>query len=472
MAGRIDSLGGVRYDDAMKGGRRTRGIAVVLLVVLAICTGLAGASDERNSFVLVKMDGPIMPPTKDVLARALDTAARERSGFVLIEMNTPGGHAEAMREIGQLILNSRTPVVVYVTPSGARAASAGAVVALTAHVLAMAPSTNIGAAHPVLGTGEDIPGAMKDKVLNDMAAFIRTVAERRGKSVRWAEDIVRKSISSTEREALELGVCDLIARDRAELLEKLDGRKVALDDGSSKVLRTAKAKPIPVEPTWVERLLLILFNPNVALILGAVAFYGIVAEIQSPGAIFPGVVGSIALILSLYSLSVLSVSAAGAALLILAAVLLVTDIYVASHGVLTVGGVIAFIFGALMLFRDSAAGAQVSLAVVLGVALATAGFFFFIVGSIVKSRRMPPGTGPEMLLGQKGEARSDLSPRGMVFVDGALWSAVNVGDAPVHTGDCVVVVGREGLVLQVRRASEPEAEPVYRAQRGTSEQGG
>lgn len=450
---------------------RARFLVGIAALCLMLATLGSHAQTRGGTYVVMSMEGPIMPPTRDCFERALSRAVRQRSVLLLVEMNTPGGHGEAMRQIAQLILNAQVPVVVYVTPSGARAASAGAVIGLTAHVLAMAPSTNIGAAHPVLATGQDIPGAMKDKVINDMSAFIRTVAERRGKSVAWAEDIIRKSVSSTEKEALKLGIVDLVATDRGDLLRKLEGRRVTLGDGSKVVLRTANVRPVREDPTWVERLLLLLFDGNVALILGAVAFYGIIAEIQNPGSIFPGVVGSIALVLSLYSMSVLSVNAAGVALLILAAILFVVDVYAPTHGVLTAGGITAFVFGALMLFRDSTTGARVSLAVVIALALVTAGFFVFVVGSVIRSRRMPPGTGPESLIGARGEARTDLNPRGMVFVDGALWNAVNTDDAPVRTGDAIVVTGREGLVLRVRRVKEAQAEPVYRARQSSTREG-
>lgn len=416
------------------------------------------------SYVVMRMDGPIMPPTRDYFARAMDRAVEDRAEALIVEMDTPGGHAEAMREIGQMILNARVPVVVYVTPSGARAASAGAIIGLTAHVLAMAPSTNIGAAHPVLGTGQDIPGAMKDKVVNDMSAFVRGVAKRRGKSVEWAEKIVRKSVANTETEALALGIADLIADNRQDLLRKLNGRKVVLNGGRRVRLNTVGAVPIPIEPTFTERLLLLLFDGNVALILGAIAFYGLVAEVQSPGAVVPGVVGSIALILSLYSLSVLSVNWAGVTLLLLAAVLFVIDIYAASHGVLTAGGIVAFVMGAMMLFRGSPTGAQVSIVVVVSLALVSGGFFAIIVGSLVRSRRMPPGTGPETLIESSGAARTDLRPTGKVFVDGSLWSAVNVEDEPILAGEPVIVVQRTGLTLRVRRAQPSAVGPVYGSQ--------
>ncbi|MBM3496511.1 MAG: nodulation protein NfeD, partial [Armatimonadetes bacterium] len=381
-------------------------------------------------------------------------------------------HAGAMREIAQMILSARTPVVVYVTPSGARAASAGAVIGLAAHVLAMAPSTNIGAAHPVMGTGGDIPGDMRDKVVNDMSAFVRTVAARRGKSVEWAEGIVQRSIASTEEEARKEGVADLIAADRKDLLRKLDGRAVKLGDTAARPLRTIGLRADTVEPTWAETLLLLLFDGNVTLILGAVAFYGIIVEVQNPGAILPGVAGSIALVLSLYSMSVLSVNAAGVALLLLAGVLFVVDVYAPTHGILTAGGVTAFIIGSLMLFRDSTTGAQVSLTVVLSLALVSAAFCGFVVGSVVKSRRMPPGAGPEALLGARGKARTALNPEGKVFVDGAIWRAVNVGLDPIAAGDPVIVKARDGLILKVARAEATETGPVYRAARPTGEERG
>jgi membrane-bound serine protease (ClpP class) len=450
-----------------------RRLALIALALAAVGLGLAqprGASDRI--FVLVRMDGPIMPPTKDCFARALKRAEEDRAELLLIEMNTPGGHGEAMREIAQLILNARTPVIVYVTPSGARAASAGAVIGLTANILAMAPSTNIGAAHPVMGTGGDIPGDMRDKVVNDMSAFLRTVAARRGKSADWAESIVRRSVASTETEALKAGVADLIAEDRNDLFRKLEGRKVKLGDGTERPLRTSGLRAQPVEYTWVERLLMVLFDGNVALILGAIAFYGIIAEVQNPGAIFPGVIGSIALVLSLYSMSVLSVNAAGVALLLLAGVLFIVDMYAPTHGILTAGGITAFVFGALMLFRDSSTGARVSLVVVLSLALVTAAFFIFVVSSVIKSRRMPPGTGPEALLGAQGKARTALSPEGKVFVDGAIWRAVNVGLDPIAEGDPVVVKARDGLMLKVVRAEATDPGPVYRASRAAGEERG
>jgi len=437
-------------------------LALTLLTAFGCLAALAAPPASTPVVVVARLDTPVLPPTEGHLSRALREAERDGASCLLIEMDTPGGSLEVTRRLVQMFLSSPVPVVVYVSPKGAQAASAGAIIGLSAHVLAMAPGTNIGAAHPVSGGGEDIPGDMKDKVVNDTAAFARSIAEKRGRSVRWAEDIIRKSVSATETEAVRLDVADLVASNRAELLAKLDGRAVTTDAGR-KVLRTAGARTEENEPTWLEKLLLLISNPNVALILGAVAMYGIITEVSNPGAIFPGVAGAIALLLALYSLSVLSVSATGAALLLLALVLFVVDVYAPTHGVLTAGGVIAFIFGAMMLFNDPVAGSQLSLTVVITIGLLTGLFFLTIVSAAWRSQRRRAGSGPETLEGREGDARTPVNPTGMVFVDGSLWSAENVGEEPIAQGDTIVVVSREGLKLRVRRAAPAAAEPIYAA---------
>lgn len=454
------TIGSEGKSEMLRRGGRWRPAAAAA-IALFVCAGAAVAKRDRAAPVVVAdMRMAITPPARDYFARAMARAEAEGAACLLIEMDTPGGDTESMRKIASAILGSPIPVVVWVSPAGARAASAGAVIALAANVLAMAPGTNIGAAHPVTGGGGDIPGDMRGKVVNDMAAFARAVAARRERSAQWAEAIVRKSVASTDEEALRLGVADLVAGSRRELLRALDGRTVRTARGEV-VLHTASApvEEMPLSP--IESLLLVLFTPNAALILGAVAFYGIVAEVQNPGAIVPGVAGSIALVLSLYSLSVLSVNATGVALLLLAGVLFVVDVYAPTHGVLTVGGVAAFVFGAMMLFRDTGTGMQVSLGVVLGLALTTAAFSVFVVGSAWRSRLSPPGSGPETLIGATAEARTDVATSGKVFAAGAFWSAVNVGADPIVAGDAVLVEGRTGLTLRVRRAAPAAAGPVY-----------
>jgi len=410
--------------------------------------------------IIATIDGPILSPTRDYLARALQRAEREGATCLLVEMNTPGGVGTAMREIAMFFLNAKVPVVVYVAPSGAQAASAGAIIGLAAHILAMAPGTNIGAAHPVMGTGGDIPGDMRAKVVNDLAAFARTIAERRGKSVQWAEGIIRKSISSTETEALRAKIADYVASNRADLFRQMNGRKVETSAGTKR-LDTLNARTQEEHHSWVEAFLLFICNPNVALLLGTIGFFGIMAEIQNPGAIFPGVVGGICLILSLYALSVLSANVAGLALLLLALILFVVDVYATSHGVLTVGGVVAFIVGALMLFHDSEVGVRISLSVIITMALITAGFSTFILSTLWRGRHRPPGSGPETLIGKEATARTPINPNGKVFADGTFWNAVNVGVEPINSGDTVVIEGRDGLTLKVRRGRLPNAAPIY-----------
>lgn len=440
---------------------RVRHIALLLgFIPLLFFLARVPSHSSGRLVIVATVDGPILSPTKDYLSRALQRAEREGATCLLVEMNTPGGVASAMREITMLFLNAKVPVVVYVAPSGAQAASAGAIIGLAAHILAMAPSTNIGAAHPVAGTGGNIPGDMRDKVVNDMAALARSIAERRGKSKRWAEDIIRKSISSTETEALKAKIADYVASDRADLFRQMNGRKVETTAGPKR-LDTLNARTEEERHSWVEAFLLFICNPNVALILGAIAFYGILAEIQNPGAIFPGVVGGICLILSLYAFSVLSVNVAGLALLLLALVLFVIDVYATSHGVLTVGGIIAFIVGSLMLFHDSEVGVRVSLSVVITLALITAAFSTFILSMLWRGRHRPPGSGPETLIGMTATARTPVNPNGKVFVDGTFWNAVNVGAEPIKSGDTVVIEGRDGLTLKVRRGGLPNATPAY-----------
>lgn len=429
------------------------------LICLSVAPTCAQKSAGAPLVVVARVDGPIVAPTRDYVGRALSRAEDLRASCFLLELNTPGGDLQSTRRLIERFLNSRTPVVVYVSPRGARAASAGAMIGLAAHILAMAPGTNIGAAHPVGEGGQDIAGDMKNKVVNDAAALMRSIAGMRGKSARWAEDVVRTSISNSETEARALGIADIIAADRADLLRQLDGRTVATAGGPV-TLKTLHA-PVEFEDlTWVERLFMILFDPNVALILGLIAAYGIITEVTNPGAIFPGVVGGISLLLTLYSFSVLSASGAGIALLLLALLLLVIDLYAPTHGVLTAGGLAAFVTGALLLFSNSPLGVGVSLTVVVTLALATAVFFGFVLAAVVRTHRRGPASGPEQIVGARGEARTDLNPTGMVFVDGTHWSAVNVGPTPIRRGDAVVVDARDGLKLKVRRADPLPGEPA------------
>jgi membrane-bound serine protease (ClpP class) len=432
----------------------------VFALLFLLLTGTSALAQPKGGVVLAKVDGAIMPPTHSYLQRALQRAEREHAELLLIEMNTPGGALGATRDIAGLFIRSSVPVVVYVTPSGARAGSAGAIVSLAAHVVAMAPGTNIGAAHPVNSNGANIERDMRDKVTNDAAALARSLAESRGRSVKWAGDIIRLSVSSTEREALQLKVADLIASDRADLLRQLEGRTVSTSAGN-KTLRTAGAVVAEEGQTWTEGLLGFLYNPNIAMILFVLAIYGLVAELNTPGATLPGVVGAICLILALFAASVLSISVTGAILLILSVTLFVMDLYTPTHGVLTVGGLIAFVVGSLLLFDPGAIGVGISVPVVITLAIMTALFFGLLMGAAIRSTNLPPGAGPETIVGMTGDARSDHDPSGSVFVDGALWDSLNVGADPIRRGDRVVVQALNGLTLEVKRAAPQQGEPIW-----------
>jgi len=394
----------------------------------------------------------IDPPTAAYVARGIEEGEKDKAQAVIIRLNTPGGLDTSMRQIIQAMLASGVPVVVYVSPEGARAASAGAIIALASNVAAMAPSTNIGAAHPVSMGGGQMSKEMSEKVENDAAAFARGLAKTRGRNQQWAEQVVRKSISNTADEALKLHVIDIIATDTTDLLHKLDGREVKLR-GRTVTLHTANAAAEELPASVVERFLHVLSDPNLAYIFLIIGIYGIIFELQSPGAIFPGVVGAICLIMGFYSMSVLSVNLAGLALLIVGVAMLVVDIWAPSHGALTVGGAIAFAVGSLMLYGNRSSPAlRVSWQIVVMMTVLTAAFFLFVVGLGARAHWTRISTGAEGLMGARGAARTALNPTGQVFVAGALWRARAMDDEAIEVSAEVEVVGIDGLTLRVRRA--------------------
>jgi membrane-bound serine protease (ClpP class) len=344
------------------------------------------------------------------------------------------------------MLASGVPILVYVTPSGARAASAGVLITMAAHVAAMAPGTNIGAATPVSMQG-GMDSTLARKVTNDAAAFARTIAVQRGRNVDWAEKAVRKAVSATEREALELHVIDMVVPDLDELLARADGDSVTLSTGRA-MLHTRNAIIERVQPGFRQRLLAVIADPNVAYILLMLGFYGMLFELQNPGAILPGVIGAICLILAFLALSTLPVNYAGVALLLLALVFFVAEIKVTSHGILTAGGVIALLLGSLILFKAPGEWGRVSVPVAVAGTLSTALFFMFIVGKGLQAQRRGVASGREALIGASAEVVHALAPQGQVRVHGELWSATS--DVHVDAGDTVEIVAVEGLTLKVR----------------------
>ncbi|HTY78984.1 MAG TPA: nodulation protein NfeD [Candidatus Bathyarchaeia archaeon] len=428
------------------------GRTVVAAMALALALAGAAPAEAAPPVAMVDIDGAITPVTARLLTAAIDRARADQSQALIVRLNTPGGLERSMRSMAQTILNSEIPVIVYVAPTGARAASAGVFITLAAHVAAMAPATNIGAAHPVTIGGGDTGKEMGKKVENDAAAFARTLATERGHNVDWAERAVRSSVSITEREALKLKVIDLVAESVPDLLAKVDGRTVKTVRGTI-TLETRGAPVKHIENSFRDRLLALITDPNVAYILMMVGMLGIFFELQNPGAILPGVIGGIALILAFFAFQSLPINWAGVLLILFGGGLLIAEIKVASHGVLTAGGVIAMVLGSFMLYEAPELGFRVSWTVILPTVGATAGLVVWAVSAGVRAMRRRPMTGSESMVGRLAVARSVLGPEGQVQVDGEIWSAVSEGGA-IPVGEKVRVTAVEGLTLKVSRAAD------------------
>jgi membrane-bound serine protease (ClpP class) len=396
---------------------------------------------------LVSVDGPINPATADYLLKNLKVSAARGDRLLLIEMDTPGGLDSSMREIVKGIFASPVPVAVYVAPSGARAASAGAVIALSADICAMAPGTNIGAAHPV-AIGEQPDKVMAAKILNDAEAYVEGIARKRGRNVDVAKQMVRESISIPAEKALAENVIDLMAVDHLDLIGKLDGRRINRD-GVETTLNLKGVEVVPHEMGARERILNVIGNPNVAYMLLMLGLIGIFFELSNPGVILPGVVGGISLILALFAFQTLPVNYAGMLLIILALVLFIAEIKIVSHGMLTVGGVIAMVFGSLMLFDSPEPYLRLSWSVILPTVLLTTLFFVIVVTKVIKAHKRKPVTGDEGLVGEKGMADTDIMPEGKVFVRGEYWDAES--SDRILKGEKVVVTAVEGMRVKVRK---------------------
>ena len=404
---------------------------------------------SRQVFV-IRMEGAIDPPTASYVERAIERTSETHAQALVITINTPGGLMKSMRDITQAMLGSSVPVITYVSPTGAQAGSAGVFITMAGHLAAMAPGTNIGAAHPVSGTGEAVESEMKKKITNDAVATIRAIADERHRNADWAEKAVRESVSITNRQAVKLRVVDMTARDLDELLRLADGRTVTVAGNKRVTLRTAGAEQVALPPNWREGLLHTLSDPNIAYILMLLGVYGLIFELSNPGAIFPGVVGGICLILGLYSLAVLPISHAGLALLLLGITLLIVDIFAASHGVLTVGGIVAFAAGSLMLTGARGPGLAIAWPLILGATAVTALFFMTVVGLGVRAQYRKVTTGAQGMIGEVGVARTALAPEGTVLVEGELWKA-RVTEGSIELGQKVRVVAMDGFELTVEK---------------------
>ncbi|NLN77156.1 MAG: nodulation protein NfeD [Armatimonadetes bacterium] len=426
-------------------------LALAMAMVLLLAVGCQAAS-IAPAWVL-HIDGQIDPTMAGYISQGIKEAQDAAAQAVLVTMNTHGGLMSSMEDIIKAFYSSTIPIIVYVTPENARAASAGGYITMAADIAAMAPSSRIGSLSPISvgasGEEQKISNTMQRKILNDAVSEARGIANKRGRNADWAEKGVREAANVTAEEAVKLNVVDLLATSTRDLLTKIDGKEIKVSTGETVVLRTAKA-PLTDRPMkgW-QSFLHYLSNPMVAMLLLLMATYGIIFELSNPGAILPGVVGGISAILLLYSFSVIPINAAGFAFIALAIVLFIADVYAPSHGVLSVGGVISLFFGLMMLF-GSPQGPMISLWILALVALLTGGFFVFVVALGLRALKKPYIAGREGVVGHIGDARTDLDPTGRIFVDGALWTATSVSGT-INKGETVLVVSMDGLKLTVEK---------------------
>ncbi len=423
------------------------------LIILLTLAAFAFARADVVHRIIV--DGVINPVATEYIIESIEEAGAQNAELLIIEMDTPGGMMNSMHEIMKAIQNASVPVAVYVAPSGSRAGSAGVFITYAAHIAAMAPGTNIGSAHPVFGGG--MPGSqpdsvtsetMMEKVVNDAVAKIKTIAERRGRNVEWAEKAIRESANITEREALELNVIEFVVPSVDSLLSAIDGLEIELDDGASKILNTKDARVITFEMTWRQRLLDTIADPNVMFILLMVGIYGILYEIISPGTILPGVVGGISIILWLFAMQTLPVNYAGVLLIIFAVILFLLEIKIPSFGLLTIGGVASLVFGGIMLIDSPLPFLQVSWEVILTVVVLSVLFFVFAVGLTIRIYRKKPTTGSQGMIGETGIVYKALHPEGTVKIHGEYWKAYS--DKKIKKNTKVKVVDYDGVNLIIK----------------------
>ncbi len=411
---------------------------------------LLGPVLASAAVIKIKVDAPIHPVTSEYVVKSLEQADRDGADLLILTLDTPGGLDTSMREIIEAIVNAKTPVAAFVGPSGSRAASAGFFIALACDVFVMAPGTSTGSAHPVglSLTGQAMDKTMEEKVTNDAAAYVRTIAEKRGRSVRMAEDAVRKSLSYTEREALDGGLIDLVAASEEEIASRLDGRTIKRFNGSDARLALA-GKPVLDRPmTFRQKFLLTIANPNLAYILLMIGLLGLYFEFSHPGAILPGVLGGISLLLAVFAFQILPINYVGLGLIILAVILFILEVKVQSFGMLAVGGIAAMIIGSMMLIKSPIAELRPSLRFVLPVVLAVSLIVLFLLTVVFRAHARRAMTGREGMVGEIGTARTDLSPAGRVFVHGELWQAE--ADGTVRAGEKVKVVEvLDGLKIRV-----------------------
>lgn len=422
-------------------------IRIFLALLIAGVAWVPATPHAAEVHVMV-WDDAVTPVTRSAIQEALEVAQAAEAAALVVTLDTPGGLLDATRDIVTDLLDSEVPVIVWVAPSGARAASAGTFITMAAHVAAMAPGTNIGAASPVNMGGASVDSTMAHKLFHDTAAFARTIAEQRGRNAVWAEEAVREAVSATEKEAVELNIVDFVADSVEDLLQKANGREVELPSGPV-TLDLEDVSIVHQELSLRFRLLSLLANPNIAYILMMLGIYGLFFELQSPGAIFPGVVGALCLILALYSMQTVPMNVAGILLVVLGGILFILEVKIQSFGLLTIGGIVASVLGAFMVFDSPVPALRASLAVVVPVTLATVLLFVVAIGLSIRTLRTRPTTGREGMIGLSGVVQTDDGTNCRIEVHGELWKVAS--PEPLAKGDSVEVVSVEGLLLQVKK---------------------
>ncbi len=430
--------------------RKTAQAAVALIMLFFLLFFHVPALESAQKapvFDFISVNAAITPPVAEFIIRSIADADKSKADGLIIRLDTPGGLDTAMRDIAKAILNAPVTVIVYVAPAGARAASAGVIIVASAHVAAMAPGTNIGAAHPVgIGIGAKMDKTMNQKVENDAAAYAKGIAKKRGRNEDWVQRAVRKSESITAEDALRLNVIDFVASDLNDLLKQMDGKKVNLD-GAGRMIKTAGAVVREKMMGTRNKILAAISDPNIAYILLLIGLAGLYFEFSNPGAILPGVIGGISLILAFFAMQTLPVNYAGIALILFSIILFIAEIKVVSHGILATGGVISLIIGSLMLFKTSDSSLRVSWSVLIPAVTITSLFFIAIILLALRAQLRPQETGAEGMIGQEGIAVGDVHLGGKVLVEGEYWEAMS--DLPIKAGDKVRVVGLENLKIRV-----------------------
>ncbi|MDH7511801.1 MAG: nodulation protein NfeD [Clostridiales bacterium] len=425
----------------------------ILLSIVGVAFLLVITAPGWSSIYKITVDAPIHPISSEYITKTIDRADRENARLVIIVLNTPGGLDSSMRDIISKILASRTPVTVYVSPSGARAASAGFFIAIASDLFIMAPGTSTGAAHPVgiSITGQPMDKTMEEKVTHDAASYIKTLAEKRGRNTRLAEDAVRQSLSYTEQEALNQGLVDFVAKSVQEIIEHFDQKTIRRFDGKEETLRLKDEALIDIPMSARQKFLMTISNPNLAYILLMLGLLGLYFEFSNPGAILPGVLGAISLLLAIFSFQILPINYVGLILILLAIGLFILEVKVQSYGILSVGGIIAMVLGSIMLIDAPVPELRPSLKFVLPMAIGLSLIFLFLVFLVVRAHAKKVHTGKEGLIGEVGIARTDLRPEGKVFVHGELWNAESSTEIPKGSRVRVVAV-LEGLRIRVEKA--------------------